>query len=168
MMSSQEQIETVPLSKSRKERSPEDEEKEGFKRAKVAKEGTDAAGAFEQIFDRVEVRMEFVRNVTDIAVGDNRKYEDIEWDDKQKYLYIDVNDENEDGEFHFKDLGHQGEYSCTRECEARVLLDKEVIGSIHFVLINRDELYRIWKFPVNLIAMNYIRSPRSTSNLMAP
>ena len=103
------------------------------------KEGV-AAGAFEQILNRVEVKLRFVRNVTEITVGDDRKYEDIEWNDKKKYLYIDVNDENIDEEFLFKDLGYQGEFYCTRECEARVLLDNEIVGSIEFVLINRDEL----------------------------
>ena len=139
------------LDESRQKRPLEDEAKEGVKRAK-AKEGVAAAGAFEQIFNRVEVKMEFVRNVTDIAVGDDRKYEDIEWDDEKKYLYIDVDDENEDEEFLFKDLGYQGEYSCTRECKARVLLDNEIIGFIEFVLINRDELYDDMEVPCDSLS----------------
>ena len=136
----------MTLDESRQKRPLEDEAKEGVKRAKE-KEGVAAAGAFEQIFDRVEVKLEFIRNVTDIAVGDDRKYEDIEWDDKKKYLYIDVDDENEDEEVLFKDLGYQGEYSCTRECEARVLLDNEIIGSIKFALINRAYLYNDMEVP---------------------
>lgn len=143
---SEEMKETITLDESRQKRPLEDEAKEGVKRVK-AKEEVAAVGAFEQIFNRVEVKMEFVRNVTDIAVGDDRKYEDIEWDDKKKYLYIDVDDENEDEEFLFKDLGYQGEYSCTRECRARVLLDNEIIGFIQFVLINRDELYDDMEVP---------------------